>query len=96
MNFKLPPQTGRWIALILGAAAIAVLVAGKSGLYNLYRTTAETHRMQKEIVQLNHTVDSMNVVIERLKNDSTYIERIAREKLGMAKKTEKVYKFIGP
>jgi cell division protein FtsB len=32
--------------------------------------------------------------IKKLKTDTAYIEKIAREKLGMAGKTEKVYKFI--
>ena len=50
--------------------------------------------MEQEIKELNDTVDSLKETIEKLKNDTAYIERIAREKLGMAKKGEKVYKFV--
>ena len=50
--------------------------------------------MEREIKELNETVDSLKKTIEKLKTDTAYIERIAREKLGMAKKGEKVYKFV--
>jgi len=39
-------------------------------------------------------MDSLSVQNQRLKSDTAYMEKIAREKLGMARKDEKVYKFI--
>lgn len=49
--------------------------------------------MKHEIEELNASIDSLKNTIEMLRNDTAYIERIAREKLGMAGKDEKVYKF---
>ena len=64
---------------------------GKQGLYYLYQEQA--HRSE-EIRQYRHTIDSLRAEIGKLTNDTAYIERIAREKLGMARPNEKVYKFI--
>lgn len=60
----------------------------------MYHSHRETRRMANEIVTQNRKIDSLETSIRRLKNDTAYIERFAREKLGMAKKDEKVYKFI--
>jgi cell division protein FtsB len=54
----------------------------------------ELRRKNEEIAVKNRQIDSLRKEIELLTNDTAYIERIAREKLGMARPGEKVYKFI--
>ena len=52
--------------------------------------------MQKEranFIALSSRIDSIEVLIEKIKTDSVFIEKLARENLGMVKKGEKVFKF---
>jgi cell division protein FtsB len=76
------------VALFTGAL---FFLFGRQGIYYQHR---ELVRRNAEIVLHRRTIDSLNDVINKLTNDTAYIERIARENLGMARKNEKVYKFI--
>lgn len=91
---KLPKKIGRWILIAVLLVLLYFSLTGDEGLINLYRSHYDTKKMKSEITELKTTVDSLKNTIEKLMNDTTYIERIARENLGMAKKGEKVYKFI--
>ena len=90
----------RKAAVIAGLAAIVItgvlfaLLAGDQGALTFYRTWRQIGDLQKEIVQSHKTIDSLTVEIDRLKNDTAHIERIAREKYGMARENEKMYKFF--
>lgn len=64
---------------------------GKQGIYFQYR---QLNRKRAEIEMKGRTIDSLQREILRLTNDTATIERIAREKLGMARPGERVYKFI--
>ena len=55
----------------------------------------QSNELQKEIMQQKQITDSMQIAIDRLRNDTVEIERIAREKYGMSKKNEDVY-YIKP
>jgi cell division protein FtsB len=86
------------IRQLIGWGVVAGLLAGagffffgKQGIYYLYR---EERVKSTEIRQNAHTIDSLRQEIARLTSDTAYIERIAREKLGMARPGEKIYKFI--
>jgi cell division protein FtsB len=50
--------------------------------------------MEKDLHEQKAVQDSLKKMEKLLKNDTAYIEKTAREKLGMAKKNEKVYKFV--
>lgn len=75
-------------------AILLLMFSGSDGIATLYRSYREVKKAKVEIVQLQHTIDSLEQEIHRLKTDSSYIEEIAREKLGMAKPNETVYKFV--
>lgn len=87
---------GRWIALVLLLLLCLYLTTGKEGFWALYLQQRETNRVVTDITALHHQIDSLRLEIKRLKSDTGYIERIAREKLGMARKDEKVFKFVEP
>jgi len=78
----------------VAAAVLALLTFGDRGFLDVYRL----HRMEtaraKELTKAQAEIDSLKAEIERLKKDTTYIERLAREKLGMAKKDELIFKFV--
>ena len=86
--------------LVMGVSAAAVLVAGGAllagdeGVVTLYRTWRRMGRLDDSLETSRRTIDSLENEIERLMADTAYIERIAREKYGMVRKNEKMYKFI--
>lgn len=82
------------IALVILCALLYFSLTSESSFFNLYFSSRKNKAIEQEVKELNETIDSLKKTIEKLKTDTAYIERIAREKLGMAKKGEKVYKFV--
>ncbi len=86
--------------LVIGAGCVVVLavggalLAGDQGVVALYRTWRQMRSLNEELNTSRQTIDSLKIEIQRLKNDTAYIERIAREKYGMARKNEKMFKFV--
>ena len=81
---------GGFLVIIL----VVILFSGDQGVVTFYRTWRQMQELQTELDNSRKAIDSLTVEIERLKNDTAYIERIAREKYGMARKNEKMYKFV--
>jgi cell division protein FtsB len=82
------------VGAVLLLALAATLFSGDQGIVALYRTWRQMQQLTDELKTSRRTIDSLNIEIRRLTNDTGYIERIAREKYGMARKNEKMYKFI--
>jgi cell division protein FtsB len=80
------------IALVLTLASVAIYAFAKelSEFNALYR---ENQRIKDKTGELKNANDDLQKKIESLKNDKLYIEKVAREQLGMIKQGEKVYKF---
>jgi cell division protein FtsB len=81
-------------APVITVLVLALLTFGERGFLDVYRL----HRLEKsraaEIEAAHAKIDSLKAEVERLRNDTAYIERVAREKLGMARPNEKVFKFV--
>jgi cell division protein FtsB len=87
-------KIGKGIAVILLVLAAGFLFIGHNSIINLYYSHLKTKRTEKEVKKAHAEIDSLTIESKKLKTDTAYIEEIAREKLGMAGKKEKVYKFI--
>jgi cell division protein FtsB len=81
------------LLIILSAVIIYFIFGGDTSVLALYRSHKQVQERSQELVRLHASIDSLKIVIGRLKNDSAYIEGLARQKLGMAKPNETVYKF---
>ncbi len=83
-------------AILLLAAGIVVanLMFGKNSLREQHHITRENAQYQMKIDSLQKVLDQGNETIERLKNDSLYIEEQLRTKYGMSRKGEKVFQFV--
>lgn len=92
---KFPKKSGRWLLIAFFTGVLVLFLSGSDGYINLYKLHLQDGKIEEEIQQLNMKKDSLKVIIGKLKNDTIYLEKIAREKLGMARKDEKVFKFIG-
>jgi len=87
----------RLLIVLIGALFIGVtaaLVSGDQGLMTFYRTWKRIARLDRKLADSHRIADSLAIEVNRLKNDTTYMERIAREKYGMARENEQMYKFI--
>ena len=82
------------IVSVVAVAVMAVLTFGDRGFLDVYRLHSMETVRAKEVAEAQAKIDSLKAEIERLKNDTAYIEKIAREKLGMAKKDEVIFKFV--
>ena len=79
-------------ALILAATVFFVylFLRETSKVYVLHE---ENKRIMGKIEKLEKENEELEMKIELLETDPLYIEKVAREDLGMIKKDEKVYKF---
>ena len=83
----------RYLAIIF-IVIIGFSLLGENGFISLYKTHKQINFLENEIKNSNNVIDSLKNEIERLKNDTSFIEKIAREKYGMARKNEKIIKFV--
>lgn len=82
-------------AAAVAAALILIAVTfGSQGFLDMYRLYRQDVAREREIAEARAQIDSLKAEIELLKRDTTYIEKIARERLGMARKDEIIYKFV--
>jgi len=79
--------------LAVAAAAFTVLTFMNQGFLDIYRAYKQDRELTRKIEAAQAEADSLKAEIERLKSDTAHIEGIAREKLGMARKGEKIIKF---
>ncbi len=89
-------------AFIYRFACIALGVLLVAGLITLFYPKFRQHReMQREAQRLEdeirfdrEMVQHLKTKQEKLQNDPRFLERVAREELGLAKPGETVFKFI--
>lgn len=82
-------------ALTILVTLFAVLFfSGDQGIATYFQTKRKISTLKSEIAQSQKTIDSLKLEINQLQNDTSYIEKIAREKYGMARSDETMYKFI--
>lgn len=80
------------VVLVLTLTSVAIYMFAKefSEFDELYK---ENQRIKGKTGELKNANEDLQKKIESLKNDKLYIEKVAREQLGMIKQGEKVYKF---
>ena len=87
-------RIGRWIFLLVAVAFLYFIITSDQGLIELYQSRMELKRNRLLLQQRRAQLDSLKREEQKLRSDTSYIEKIAREKLGMARKDETVYKFV--
>lgn len=78
--------------------AIMILLAGilffspKFGFISMISLYNRQQTMRREIMEIDAKIILLQAEMDRLKNDTDYIEKVIREELGMIKKGEKILK----
>lgn len=86
-----------WLTLGLGVPALGVLVFtlffGERGLVRFMAMADHQDQLKEDIAALKAGNSTLRSEIERLRTDPETIEGIARERLGMGRRGEVVYRF---
>jgi len=64
---------------------------GDHGFIQYWKLSSEKERIQQEILELQAEQKELKTKIELLKNNTHYIEKIAREQYKMGRKGDKIY-----
>ena len=69
---------------------------GSYGLIQLWRLQQRQTALTHEVMRLQVQQDSLYREIQLLQTDTTYIEKLARERYKMGKPGEKIYTIVKP
>lgn len=83
------------MGLLVGLTWYA-LFGGEYPLHELWSMRTQHATIEAEIAHLRTEIDSLSEVRSTLETDPTFIERVAREKFGLIKNGEVLYRFVGP
>lgn len=86
----------RWILgamLLAGAAVYFALFGGDYSLLELRGVRSELELERQRLADVQAEVERLRARVDSLENDSATIERIAREKWGMIRPGERLYRF---
>ena len=83
---------------LVGGAGLVLLAAGLAvyGGHQVLRVRqmrGEIAAMERDIVTLRARTEELSRTVERLRNDPSYVEKLAREELGYVRPDETVLKF---
>ena len=82
--------------LLLAGAAYFALFGGEYGLLEVRHIREERAREEQRLIEVRAEVERLEARVDSLEDDSATIERIARERWGMIRPGERLYRFAGP
>ena len=87
---------GRHLAagVVLAAALYYALWGGEYSAFDLLRLKRDRRDAEARLARTRAEVDSLKSEAKRLENDPATIERVARERFGMIRDGETLYRFV--
>jgi len=79
--------------LCLAVIAVPLLVLQPAGLPRLRGLEKELQDVDTENAQLRRDVARLRIEVDELRDDPAAVERIARDQLGMVRRSEVVFQF---
>ena len=96
--FALKPSR-HWLSYSLVTLLVLIsvfLIFGEWGLLHYWRLSDEATRLERRTRALQSENEHLRENVYRLGNDDQYLEKVAREELGLAREGEVVYRFPRP
>ena len=87
------PQITTLLLVVVLIGCVSLLFFSDRGLVSLWELKKEKVEIQQEINSLRKEIANLKRESEKLEFDQDYVEKIAREKLKMAKPGEQVFKI---
>ncbi|HZD05532.1 MAG TPA: septum formation initiator family protein [Longimicrobiales bacterium] len=81
---------------LVGLAAYYAVFGGEYSLFDLRRIRAARGAEAAALQDLQAEVDSLTLRADSLEHDPAVLERLAREKYGMVRDGEVLYRFVEP
>ena len=81
-------------ALVIGIAVYYAVWGGEYSVFDLRTLTVRQQAAAVELAELQQEVDSLSALHDRLENDPATIEAVARERFGMIRDGELLYRFV--
>ena len=86
---------GRWAVIAgLAFALYFALQGGEYGTLDLLQLRREAAKERENVAQLQRMVDSLTAVAVGIEKDPKVQERVARERFGMLRKGEFLYRLV--
>jgi cell division protein FtsB len=82
------------LGIIFSGFLLYLFVFGEKGWLKSRELNRRIREIKSEIQKLEGKANQLKIEIWRAKHDPTYLEKLAREELGMAKEGEIIYKII--
>lgn len=94
-KLKFPKGKTAKFFLLLGAVFFTfTFFGGDFGFVRIWNLHQKKKDLELESKKLQVRILDLQVEKDKLRYDKSYLEKIAREKLGMVKEGEKVYQFV--
>ena len=88
---RLSPRKLGTLAMVLLAVVLAVFGVKES--VRAWQMRRDMHAVEREVQALRAKQAELTRTVDRLRNDPLYIEKLAREEMGMVREGETVLKF---
>ncbi len=86
---------GRWATIVgLAAALYFALQGGEYGTLDLLQLRQEEAEENASVARLQHLVDSLTTAALAIEHDPRTQERVARERFGMLREGEFLYRLV--
>jgi len=92
----LPAKHKGWLAACLAFLLLFAIAAvgGDHGLVHVLRMYGEQRDLEHITFDLEQRNEQLREQIQRLQSDDRYIEKVAREHLGLVKKGDLIYRVV--
>jgi len=81
---------------LIGLSVYFALFGGEYSVFEVRRVRAENLELEQRLTELKWANDSLSIRAEALDTDSATIERLARERYGMIRDGEVLYRIAEP
>ena len=81
---------------LIGLSVYFALFGGEYSVFDVGRVRAERVDLERRLVELEQVNECLRAWALALESDSATIERLARERYGMIREGEVLYRFTGP
>lgn len=81
--------------IVLYLVCAVILVFFVPGFIKIQELRSKNKFLTTKITQVKKENLSLKKEVEKLRNDSVYLESVARDKMGVVKKGEVVYRIVG-
>ena len=81
---------------LVGLSVYFAVFGGEYSVSEVRRIRVERAELEERLAELERANDSLRARAEALESDSATIERLARERYGMIRKGEVLYRFTEP